>query len=92
MAIRSERVALWRQGILSNTPLLGAVLLTFVLQLAVIYLPPLNPIFDTAPLTLAELLACLALSSVVFFAIEAGKRPGAGGPARPRSSRHPQGG
>ncbi len=77
MAIRSERVPLSQQGILSNRPLLGAVLLTFVLQLAVIYLPPLNTIFDTAPLTVGELLACLALSSVVFFAIDASKRLGA---------------
>ena len=70
MAIRSDSQSLVQQGVLSNTPLLGAVTLTFVLQLAVIYVPPLNRIFNTAPLTVAELLACLALSSLVFVALE----------------------
>lgn len=47
--------------------------LTFVLRLAVIYLPPLNAIFDTAPLTAAELFGYVAVSSVVFIAIEIDK-------------------
>ena len=33
-------------------------------------MPWLNPIFRTAPLSLGELAACLALSSVVFVAVE----------------------
>jgi Ca2+-transporting ATPase len=70
MAIRSDRRSLFQQGVLSNKPLLGAVLLTFVLQLAVIYVPPLNPIFQTAPLTAMELLACIGISSSVFVALE----------------------
>jgi P-type Ca2+ transporter type 2C len=73
MAIRSERALLHEVGLGSNLPLLGAVLLTFVLQLAVIYVPVLQPIFDTAALSLGELAACLALASVVFFAIEGAK-------------------
>jgi Ca2+-transporting ATPase len=32
--------------------------------------PALNPIFKTEPLTFAELLFCLAMSSVVFVAVE----------------------
>jgi P-type Ca2+ transporter type 2C len=70
LAIRSERASLFEQGLLSNKPLLVAVLLTFALQLATIYVPPLNPIFKTAPLTMLELMLCLALSSLVFFAVE----------------------
>ena len=73
MAIRSDRVSLFRQGVRSNLPLLGAVLLTFVLQLGVIYIPPLNPIFRTAPLTAAELGACVVASSLVFVAVELDK-------------------
>ena len=73
LAIRSDRESLFKLGIRSNLPLLGAVLLTFALQLAVIYLPPLHSVFDTSSLTFGELLACIALSSVVFFAIETSK-------------------
>ena len=70
MAIRSERESLLRQGLLSNLPLLGAVAVTFLLQMATIYLPFLNPIFSTEPLTMAELGFCLALSLVVFVVVE----------------------
>ncbi|HEX7006688.1 MAG TPA: cation-translocating P-type ATPase [Alphaproteobacteria bacterium] len=70
LAIRSERVSVFRQGLFSNAPMLGAVVLVFLLQLTIIYVPPLNPIFDTAPLTLRELLFCLALSAIPFAAIE----------------------
>lgn len=70
LAIRSEQESLFSQGLFSNKPLLGAFALTFVLQMATIYLPALNVIFKTQPLTLVELLITLALSSVVFFAVE----------------------
>jgi P-type Ca2+ transporter type 2C len=73
LAIRSETDSLFKQGILSNMPLLGAVALTFALQLATIYVPVLNDVFRTAPLTAGELGLCLALSSVVFVAVEAEK-------------------
>ena len=55
---------------LSNRLLIGALLLTFALQMAVLYVPWLNPIFKTEPLSLGELALCLALSSVVFFGVE----------------------
>jgi Ca2+-transporting ATPase len=70
LAIRAERASFLQQGPGSNLPLLGAVLLTFGLQMATIYLPALTPIFKTAPLSGSELLVCLALSSVVFVAVE----------------------
>jgi Ca2+-transporting ATPase len=70
LAIRSERESLFTQGLLSNLPLLGAFLLTVALQLATVYLPFLNPIFKTEPLTLSELGLTLGLSSIVFFAVE----------------------
>jgi len=70
LAIRSERESLFSQGLFSNMPLLGSVLLTFGLQMAVLYVPVLQPIFKTEALSLAELLFCLALSSVVFFVVE----------------------
>ena len=70
LAIRSERESLFKLGLFSNKPLLGAVLLTFLLQMATIYIPVLNPIFKTAPLSAGELLITLLLSSVVFIAVE----------------------
>jgi Ca2+-transporting ATPase len=70
LAIRSERESLFSQGIFSNKPLVGAFLLTFVLQMATIYVPQLNSIFKTTPLTFGQLAVTLALSSVVFLAVE----------------------
>jgi len=70
LAIRSERESLFKIGLFSNKCLLGAVLLTFLLQMATVYVPFLNPIFKTAPLTMAELLFTLVLSSTIFFAVE----------------------
>ncbi|MFH1301986.1 MAG: HAD-IC family P-type ATPase, partial [Planctomycetota bacterium] len=70
LAIRSEQESFFKQGAFSNKPLLGAVLLTFVLQMATIYVPYLNPIFKTVPLTAGELMVTLVLSTVVFLAVE----------------------
>jgi Ca2+-transporting ATPase len=70
MTIRSERDSLWQLGLGSNRPLLGAVLLTFVLQMATIYVPALNPIFKTQPLSLAELGICLGAAALVGVAVE----------------------
>ena len=70
LAIRSERQYLIKQGIFSNLELLGAVLLTFLLQLGVIYLPFANEIFKTQPLTFNELIICIAASAIVFHAVE----------------------
>ncbi len=73
LAIRSEKESLFSQGLLSNMPLFGAFILTFALQMATIYIPFLNPIFKTKPLTVGELMTTLLLSSVVFFAVETDK-------------------
>lgn len=73
MVIRSERDSLWQLGLGSNRPLLVAVLLTFLLQMATIYVPVLNPIFKTEPLSLAELGICLGASAIVGVVVEVEK-------------------
>ncbi len=67
LAIRSERQSLFRIGLFSNRYLLGAVLFTFLFQMATVYVPILNPIFKTEPLTLVDcflLLHCRPSSSL----------------------------
>jgi Ca2+-transporting ATPase len=70
LAIRSEKESFFQQGVWSNRPLLGAVLLTFALQMATIYAPFLQAIFKTEPLSMDDLVFCLILSAVVFVAVE----------------------
>ena len=70
LATRSDRDTLWQIGLLSNKTMLGSVLLTFFLQLAVIYVPFLNTAFSTTPLSLRDLLISFAFSIVVFVAVE----------------------
>jgi Ca2+-transporting ATPase len=68
--MRSERDSLFSMGLLSNKPLLGAVLLTFVLQLTVVYVPFFEGIFQTTALSLSDLGICLGLSAVVSLGLE----------------------
>ncbi len=70
MAIRSERDSLFKIGVFSNKPLLGALLLTVALQLTLIYSPFFNTIFKTQPLSIAELAITFVVSSVIFWAVE----------------------
>ncbi len=74
LATRSFRTPLSQIGYFSNRPLVGAVLLTLTLQLAVIYTPLLQQVFHTVPLSLEDLGLCFALGTIVFFAVEFMKR------------------
>jgi Ca2+-transporting ATPase len=67
---RSETEYIFRLGVFSNRNLIGAIALTFILQIAIIYLPFLNKIFNTAPLTITELGLCLLISTITFHAVE----------------------
>ncbi len=70
LAIRSDYYLLFRQGIFTNLPLIIAVLFTFLLQLAILYIPSLNDIFSVQPLSWEELLGCLLMAAIVFHAVE----------------------
>lgn len=70
LAIRSELESIFAIGLFSNIYLAGAVLLTFVMQLAVTYLPLLQPAFSTTPLDWLQLSVCLVVAGSVFWAVE----------------------
>ena len=73
LAIRSRRESIFTLGLLSNKPLLGAVVLTAGLHLLILYVPFFNDLFSTQPLTWAELGLSVAAASLVFWAVEAQK-------------------
>jgi Ca2+-transporting ATPase len=70
LTVRSDTDSVFRLGIRSNRPLVGAIAVTIALQFAVIYIPQLQPIFKTAPLNTTELAAIVISCSVVFVAVE----------------------
>lgn len=70
LAVRGESASLFSQGLFSNLPMIGAILLTVLLQLAIIYLPVFQQIFNTQALPLTDLLLCFAVSSIVLIAGE----------------------
>lgn len=70
LALRSNQDSLFQIGFMSNKPLLGAVLLTLGLQLAVVYIPVLQTLFSTTALSTQDLVICLAASTIVFWAVE----------------------
>ena len=72
-SMRSERESLFRMNLLSNKPLLGAIILTFILQLVVVYVPVLQQIFHTIALSPKDLFISLILSTVVIWAMELDK-------------------
>jgi Ca2+-transporting ATPase len=70
LAVRSDKIFVFRLGLFSNLQLLLVVVFTFVLQMMVIYLPLMNRIFKTHPLSVNELFICLLAAMLVFHAVE----------------------
>ena len=65
---RSERRSLFEIGLLTNKAMFYAVAVSLILLLAVVYVPFLQPVFNTAPLTWAQwevVLPLLLVPSVV---------------------------
>ncbi len=71
---RSEKRSIFDIGFFSNKYLIGAVLLSVGLQLAVVYTPVLQPLFETVSLNVKDWGLILALSSIVIFFAELKKR------------------
>lgn len=74
LAMRTNRDSVFRIGLLTNKPILAAVALTFVLQLAAIYVPVIQEFFSTTALSAKDLSLCFLVSTVGFWAIELAKR------------------
>ncbi|MCL6465595.1 MAG: cation-translocating P-type ATPase [candidate division WOR-3 bacterium] len=73
LALRSQRDSFFKMKLLGNPVLIGTFLLTFGLQLLVIYSPVLQRVFRTQALPISDLIVALLASSVVFFAVEVEK-------------------
>jgi Ca2+-transporting ATPase len=73
LAIRSETDSLFELGLRSNLPLTIAVAASFIVQMALIFVPALQPIFGTVALTLPQLALVLVASTLGFAAVEAEK-------------------
>jgi Ca2+-transporting ATPase len=70
MSVRSDTDSLFTLGLRSNKPLLGAVAITFALQMIVVYWGPLQRVFGTQPLSATELVTAIVMASIVFWAVE----------------------
>lgn len=73
LAVRTSRDSVFRVGFHTNPAMLGTFFLTLALQLAVIYLPFLQGVFRTVPLSPRDLGISLVLSTSVFWAVELDK-------------------
>lgn len=73
LGLRSHRESIFTMNFFSNPLLLFAIGLTVVTQLAAVYLPFFNNLFNTTPLTLEQLLICLLLTPLVFVVVEVEK-------------------
>lgn len=70
LAVRSNSRLAIQISPFSNPYLLWAVVVTTALQLAIVYVPPLQNFFGTNYLNLTELVICLGFSSLLFVWVE----------------------
>jgi len=70
LGLRSHRESLFSMNLFGNRLLIGAVIVTIILQLIAVYAPFFNDIFGTTPLTVGQLALCFVLSTVVFWVVE----------------------
>lgn len=73
LAMRSSQDSWFSLDFFGNPSMLGAVVLTFGLQVLVIYLPYLQDFFQTVPLSWPDLAISLGTSTLGFWVIEAQK-------------------
>jgi Ca2+-transporting ATPase len=71
---KSLNRSLFRTGLFSNLYLILAIFSTIIMQMAVVYLPPLQGVFKTTALSFAELFLVIAVASTPILAVEARKK------------------
>jgi Ca2+-transporting ATPase len=88
LGVRSETSALWTIGLLSNRAMLGAIVLTVVLHMAVVYVPVFQGIFDTTAMPAGDLMVAALAGLTMLVVVETWKwvlrrgRPGRSAPGR----------
>ena len=70
LSVRSEEESLFRTGLLTNKPMLGAIVITVLLQLVLIYWAPAQRIFHTTALSARDLAICFGMGLVVIVLVE----------------------
>jgi len=70
LSIRSNLQSTFKMKFFGNPSLIGAVALTTVLQLAVIYVPFMQNVFNTVALSGRDLLISVAVSTSLFWVVE----------------------
>jgi Ca2+-transporting ATPase len=73
LGVRSEHQSLWGLGLRSNPQMVGAVVLTVLLQLAVVYVPFLQTIFRTTAMPFGDLLVTVGAAVAVLVIVEVWK-------------------
>lgn len=73
LAIRSNTESVFSIGFFANRMMIGAIVLTFLLQLVLLYVPVFQDIFSTQPLNARDLLIAIVASGVVFIVVEVDK-------------------
>jgi Ca2+-transporting ATPase len=73
LVVRSERESIFKLGLRSNSVLTVVLVVTALVQLALVYVPALQPIFETTALSPAELGLVVLIAPIPFLAVEVEK-------------------
>ena len=74
LAIHTSSKPLFKGGLFSNPMLIGSIFLTLAMQLAVVYIPFLHPIFETEPLTALQFGITILASIVMYIFVRVERR------------------
>ena len=74
LAIHTSSKPLFKGGLFSNPLLIGSILITLVMQLAVVYIPFLQPIFETEALTASQFGVTILASIIMYIFVRLERR------------------